>query len=171
MLWRTAAALAALQLLTLLVELAALGSMRSLGFMLACACEQLGLEHPDVTLPLELHRDTTLGFDCRPVRSGDEVVCMPGNPEGSTRVFADAECTVLATLGGSCEPYPHVLTPSCGGHSSLAAIYRATHPIERVWYVDEWGECVELEDAVALDAYALEEIPLDSLARFTRELR
>lgn len=97
---------------------------------------------------------------------------MPGNPEGSTRVFADAECTVLATLGGSCEPYPHVLTLSCAGLSSLAALYRATHPIDRAWYLDEAsGACVELEDAVALDAYALEEIPLDSLARFTRELR
>ena len=134
--------------------------------------QRYALEHPDVTLPLELHRDTILGFDCRPVRAGDEVVCMPGNPEGSTRVFADAECTVLATLGGSCEPYPHVLAPSCGGHWSLAAIYRATHPIERAWYLDEAsGECVELEDAVALDAHAVEEIPLESLARFTRELR
>lgn len=45
-LWRTtAAAIVALQLLTLVVELAALGSMRSLGDMLVCACAQLG---PDV---------------------------------------------------------------------------------------------------------------------------
>lgn len=41
-LWPIAAAIGALQLLTLAVELAALGSMRPLGHMLACVYEQYG---------------------------------------------------------------------------------------------------------------------------------
>lgn len=64
-----------------------------------------------------------------------------------------------------CEPY---LQRNVGcGHPALSVVYRTGAPIDRVYREDDTGACVEAEIADGLQAHALEEIPLSSLARFT----
>lgn len=130
--------------------------------------QRYGLSHDELVLGLALYQDTELGIPCTPSRTADGLVCAPGIEmrlffDGPPDLFADAGCTAPATAI-QCEPYlqRHI---GCG-RPTLAAVYRTAEPVERAYRRDDSGACVEAELAEGVQARALEEIPLSSLARF-----
>lgn len=122
--------------------------------------------------------DRELGFACDPKGTADGIRCVPG-PIFSSRIasvggdlFADAACTSIAAARWpvGCDPeiaYLREPLEGCAGALQLTAVYRVGEPIDAVYRVHPvTGECGLDEGAGG--GYALEPIPLESLARVER---